>query len=795
MNKLIEEIMQSLQLSCNDVKKLDMCLSELTEMEETDSISKGTMLDEFYKIWKSKREKPGTKNEVNIWVAYFLGITSKKPDKDKSFPSRRIFARAGFPDIDVDFEFEKRQKVYDYIIEKYGRDRVGNIGTYGTLKLKSYVTRVTKALDLANSFHKGKDAYVKDNNILVRQIIDSLPEQRGAFLKVWDDDGEHIIKSVNDAYDYCDSFKTYLNQYPDIKKNARAIEGLASNFGMHAAGIVISDCPLKEIAPLRFTSGGSSGKSVDYATQFPYEDLESLGLIKFDILALSTLSVISKTIDMIKDRSGIEINLYNLDLKNEKTFELYRSGNLIGVFQCEEKGMQKTMVEMGVDRFEDICAGIALFRPGPMASIPKYCMRKRGKEKIDYFHSSIEPYVKEILEPTYGVLCYQESIMQLCNKLAGLSISDGYVIIKAVGKKKEDLLRRYKSKFVNGCVKNKIKEKLADDYWERFIMPFAAYGFNKCLSGDTKLHDAKTGESWKISDLSYLNSIGKMPNIKLWSKDLDNNKWFTDDLEDVFCTGEKEVFKIELCNGTILECTENHKFLCTDGIFREVKDIFKGDFSIDSENMSGLKIKSITSVGIMKTYNCTMASKHHNYAIIDEATSTMVCSKNSHSFCYGLLSYQTAYLKANFPYEFMLSYLNVELGQKKWERVEILESECKKMGIKIASRSINTCKELYTLEMKKDINDNSICVFIPSLFCKGITSEAVIDIRKNQPYKDIKDIAFKTSKSAVDIESMQALIDNEYFPGVKDVLGKFQNYREYFIKSKKRGVSGLDLFN
>ena len=236
--------------------------------------------------------------------------------------------------------------------------------------------------------------------------------------------------------------------------------------------------------------------------------------------------------------------------------------------------------------------------------------------------------------------------MQLCNKLAGLSISDGYVIIKAVGKKKEDLLRRYKSKFVNGCVKNKIKEKLADDYWERFIMPFAAYGFNK-----------------------------------------------------------------------------------------------------------------------------------------------------SHSFCYGLLSYQTAYLKANFPYEFMLSYLNVELGQKKWERVEILESECKKMGIKIASRNINTCKELYTLEMKKDINDNSICVFIPSLFCKGITSEAVIDIRKNQPYKDIKDIAFKTSKSAVDIESMQALIDNEYFPGVKDVLGKFQNYREYFIKSKKRGVSGLDLFN
>jgi intein/homing endonuclease len=142
-------------------------------------------------------------------------------------------------------------------------------------------------------------------------------------------------------------------------------------------------------------------------------------------------------------------------------------------------------------------------------------------------------------------------------------------------------------------------------------MPFAAYGFNKCLSGNTKLHDAETGESWKISDLSYLKSIGMMPNIKLWSKDLDNNEWFADDLEDVFCTGEKEVFKIELCNGTILECTENHKFLCTDGMFREIKDISEGDFSIDSEYVSSKEGDSYEKSSEEQTFEYKNGSSNH----------------------------------------------------------------------------------------------------------------------------------------------------------------------------------------
>ena len=564
------------------------CQKEILVMQESPGLSKDSILEEFYSIYKSLKGKNGDKNVINSVVAYCLQMSSKLPNlSDEFLAPRRIFARAGFPDIDADFDYERRHEVYEYLITKYGRDRVGNIGTYGTLKMKSYITRVVKALDLAGSFHLGKDSYVKNNNLLVREIIDSLPEQRGAFLKVKDDDGDdHVIKNLSDAMEHCEDFSKYLEKYPGISQHSSRIEGLTSNYGVHAAGIVISGEPLSRIAPLRGTRKIDDSSGVDFATQFAYEDLEHLGLIKFDILALSTLSVMSETIRTIKSRLGIDIDIQNLPLDDERSFELYRSGNLVGIFQCEERGMQKTMMQMGVDRFEDICAGIALFRPGPMASIPRYCARKSGQESINYFDDSIAPYVKDILKPTYGVLVYQEQVMQICNSLAGLTVSDGYQVIKAVGKKKEDQLKKYKDIFSDGAVSNGVNREVASKYWQDFIMPFASYGFNKCLSGDTKLHDAETGASWKISDLSRLKDSGNMPSIKLWSKDLDNNEWFIDKLEDVFCTGEKEVFKIELDNGSILECTENHKFLCTDGVFREVKDIFKGDFSIDSEYVS-----------------------------------------------------------------------------------------------------------------------------------------------------------------------------------------------------------------
>ena len=622
------------------------CQKEILVMQESPGLSKDSILEEFYSIYKSLKGKNGDKNVINSVVAYCLQMSSKLPDlSDEFLAPRRIFARAGFPDIDADFDYERRHEVYEYLITKYGRDRVGNIGTYGTLKMKSYITRVVKALDLAGSFHLGKDSYVKNNNLLVREIIDSLPEQRGAFLKVRDDDGDdHVIKNLSDAMEHCEDFSKYLEKYPGISQHSSRIEGLTSNYGVHAAGIVISGEPLSRIAPLRGTRKIDDSSGVDFATQFAYEDLEHLGLIKFDILALSTLSVMSETIRTIKSRLGIDIDIQNLPLDDERSFELYRSGNLVGIFQCEERGMQKTMMQMGVDRFEDICAGIALFRPGPMASIPRYCARKSGQESINYFDDSIAPYVKDILKPTYGVLVYQEQVMQICNSLAGLTVSDGYQVIKAVGKKKEDQLKKYKDIFSDGAVSNGVNREVASKYWQDFIMPFASYGFNK-----------------------------------------------------------------------------------------------------------------------------------------------------SHSFCYGLLSYQTAYLKANFPAEFILSYLNIECLQKKWDRVDLLLVEAKRMGISISSKNMNECKMKFQISEDKVAGRKKYTI-TPSIMCKGLKMSAAENISNNQPFRNYEDFVAKVDTSIVDTEAITALKDGGFFPKTKNAVDKFIKLRDHVRATRKKGMSGVDLF-
>ncbi len=273
--------------------------------------------------------------------------------------------------------------------------------------------------------------------------------------------------------DFEDVYDISMNEGPEFFQNEHNY--VASNIvvhNCHAAGVVVSDVPLDEIAPLRTARKGM------LATQFPNEDLETLGLIKFDILAIATLSVIKNTVEMIRKNYDITIDIENLPLDDQMTFEMYRTGNLGGVFQCENWGMQRTMRDIKVDSFGDIVAGLALYRPGPMDSIPKYCARKNGEEDVSYFHPSIEPHVKKYLEKTYGILCYQEQVMQICNSLAGFTITDGYIMIKAIGKKKDYLMNKFKEQFIGGCVKNGVDEYVAIEYWTKFITPFASYGFN-----------------------------------------------------------------------------------------------------------------------------------------------------------------------------------------------------------------------------------------------------------------------------------------------------------------------------
>tara|TARA_Y100000310_G_scaffold57488_2_gene52717 strand:+ start:44304 stop:46250 length:1947 start_codon:yes stop_codon:yes gene_type:complete len=449
---------------------------EIPILESTEGINSINNLESLYNIWKRNEGKVATKNDINSWTAFCLGITPKEPDGD-FLPERRAFARAGFPDIDTDFDDDGRDFVYKYIIDKYGRENVGNIGTHGMLKFKSCIRRVGKALDVADAFSKGKEALTTENEAKVTEILSAFPKV--PLLKVRDPEtGEmKVVKTIKDGVKYFPDFRKYIELYPELGKHANHIEGTFANYGIHAAGIVVSNEPISNLAPLRTAGRGLMG------TQYPYEDLEEMGLIKFDILAISTLTVVKRTVKLVKEDYNIDIDIYNLPLDDKKAFKIFKDANLTGIFQCEEWGMQETMKEIGVDSFNDIMAAVSLYRPGPMDNIPSYCARKKGREKIDYFHKSIEKFVKPIFEETYGICVYQEQLMQVCNVMANFSIADGYVMIKAVGKKKRSLMDKFKKQFIEGCVENKISDKVATDYWDKFITPFAQYGFNKAHAG------------------------------------------------------------------------------------------------------------------------------------------------------------------------------------------------------------------------------------------------------------------------------------------------------------------------
>lgn len=644
----------------DEIRKI--CEPELDLFIKTDNLDGKPIIQKLYSQWKSG--KKGNKNKANFWSCYHLGITSKKPDIDKPiFPKRRAFARPSPPDIDSDFDYNRRDEIMAYIVKRYGRYNVGNIGTYGALKMRSCLTRLIKALDIANAWKidpktgKADTAEYTTRNVeKVNEILSTLPQQHGAILKVNDENGDEVtIKTTRDVVEVnsaaCDDFREYMERYPDIYKGANQLEGLLSIFSVHASGVVISDEPLHNIAPLR--TAKDTGGTVSYATQFAYEDLETLGLIKFDVLAISTLTVIAETLKNIKDNYGIEIDIENLPLdpnvsqEAKNTYDLYQSGKLVGVFQCESTGMQKTCQEVGIDRFEDIMAVISLYRPGPMESIPRYIARKHGKEAISYFHPSIEPHVSKFLGETYGVATYQEQLMRICEHLAGMSLGDGYVVIKGVGKKKLDIIAKNKGIFVAGCVANGVPEKVADEYWEKFLVPFANYGFNK-----------------------------------------------------------------------------------------------------------------------------------------------------SHSCCYAYNSYITAYLKANFPEEFMLAYLNVETGRKKWDRVDELEAECHRMGMNVLPRDINKSGLYWKINKKKDISNGIPQSEIrPPIYCKGLTFSAAQEIVEKSPYQSVKEFAIKTNPSMVDSDSVESLCDAKFFKTKKDKLvSEFKNARNDMKSLKSRGRVSQNIF-
>lgn len=415
---------------------------------------------------------PGRGSAAGSVVAYCIGITNIDPIKYNLLFERFLNPdRKSMPDIDTDFDDDGRQKVIDYVIKKYGKNQVAQIITYGTMAAKMSIKDVARTLDLPLAESNALAKLVPDRpGIELRRVLHapltakegekSLEEKDG----VGADDME-LVKRLRDIYNGkgLDS---------EVLHAAERLEGSVRNTGIHAAGIIIAPTDLTDLIPV------CTAKDSDlWVTQIEGSIIEDAGVIKMDFLGLKTLTIIKNALELIKQNHGIEIDIDTIPLDDAKTFALYQRADTIGTFQFESPGMQKYLRDLKPDKFDDLIAMNALYRPGPMAYIPNYIDRKHGREPIVFDTPEVEEYLKD----TYGITVYQEQVMLLAQKLAGFSKGDADVLRKAMGKKQKSVLDKMKTQFISGATAKGIPSDKLEKIWTDWEA-FAQYAFNKSHS-------------------------------------------------------------------------------------------------------------------------------------------------------------------------------------------------------------------------------------------------------------------------------------------------------------------------
>lgn len=391
---------------------------------------------------------PGRGSAAGSLVAYCLDITEIDPIKYNLLFERFLNPeRISMPDIDVDFCKDRRGEVINYVAEKYGSDHVAQIITFGTMAAKAAIRDVGRVMDIPYADVDRIAKLVPGNNISIEDALKIEPQLRELY------DTNPTVKELLDV--------------------AKRLEGLSRHASTHAAGVVIAPEPLTNFMPLYKNPSEDA-----IVTQFDMGSVESVGLLKFDFLGLKTLTVLEKTIDYIKQQ-GKEIILSEIPLEDEKTYALLSSGETTGIFQLESAGMRDILVKMRPNRFDDLIALVALYRPGPIGSgmIDDFIKRKKGETEVTYEL----PQLKDILDETYGVILYQEQVMRIANKLANFTMGQADLLRRAMGKKKPEEMEKMKEAFIGGAVANGIPEKKAVRVFE-LMAYFAEYGFNKSHS-------------------------------------------------------------------------------------------------------------------------------------------------------------------------------------------------------------------------------------------------------------------------------------------------------------------------
>jgi len=631
-----------------------------------------------YIKWAKKNDipvGPGRGSGAGSLVAWTLSITDIDPIKfDLIFERFLNPDRISMPDFDIDFCEEKRDKVFDYLKQKYGKG-VAHIITFGKLKARMAFRDIGRVLGLSYGY------------------VDSL-------CKMIPFDPSRPL-SLEKAIAQEPRIRKEEEKDPRVKKLveiSKKLEGLNRNMATHAAGVVIPEKNFAEFVPLY---KDLSSNSLLPSTQFDMYSSENAGLVKFDLLGLKTLTVINKTISLLKEKK-VNLDISKIKLDDPKIFELLSSGFTVGLFQLESSGMRDALVNMKPNKFEDIIALVALYRPGPMSNIPIYNQCKHGEKKPDYLH----PKLKKILEPTYGVIIYQEQVMQIAQTLSGFSAGEADILRRAMGKKKRVELERQKERFVNGAVKNGITKETANFIFKK-IEPFAEYGFNKSHAAAYAMIAYQT---------AYLKTYH--PN-EFMAASMSNELSNTDKLSEFF--EELKRLKIEVQRPCINECfaefipKQNKLFYALGAIknvgFEAISQIVKerdknGKFRSISEFINRVHPKNINKLQLEGLVKAGAFDKiFNNRKVLFNNIPNII--QNLKTIYENKLQNQTSLFTEESQ---KISYLIQDKKSSNWSNDEILSKEFESVGFYISNHPLKFYEEIlkqYKVKSFKDFENST----------------------------------------------------------------------------------------
>jgi DNA-directed DNA polymerase III PolC len=598
---------------------------------------------------------PGRGSSAGSLVAYCLGITNIDPMRYGLLFERFLNPeRISMPDMDIDFADDRRDEVIRYVADKYGRDRVAHIITFGTLGAKAAIRDVGRVLGMT---------YTEVDRIA--KLVPNFP----------------LNITLDDAYQKSPPLADMVKGQESVAELwaiARTLEGCTRHASVHASAVVISDEPLDEHVPLY-----KDPKRPELITGYAMGPIEKLGLLKMDFLGLRTLTVLANTAKLLKQSRGIDIDFDALPLDDPKAYALLSEAKTFGVFQLESSGMREALRGLKPERLEDVIAMVSLYRPGPMDLIPDFIARKHGRAKITYEHPAMETFTRE----TYGIMVYQEQIMQIASEMAGFTMGEADTLRRAMGKKDRDLMAKQRDKFIAGCADRGTSAAKAERVWE-LMEKFAGYGFNKCLAADTWI---------EMADGT------RKPITAIRDGDVVATKDGPRPAGGVRPSGVRPVGRLTLANGQTVRCTPDHPLFTQRGwvnaeklapddavaIFDSVAAAFERvalrrrggqDATRDKTPMAWSAPTSYVLEGREPTYDFEVPGAHSFIA-------NGIAVHNSHAGAYALVAYQTAYFKANYPVEFMAALLTSEMGDT--DKIVKYIEECRAMGLTVSPPDVN----------------------------------------------------------------------------------------------------------